>query len=206
MAGSGYLWRRLTLKERKELLLWRKDHRRPWHSPPHFPNYTHLHFLISAACYRHAPLIGFSLERLDSFSASLLEVLQQQASRTVAWCVLPNHYHALVETPNVLRLIYELGRLHGRTSHAWNGEENMRGRKVFHRATERFMRSERHFFATLNYVHHNPVHHGYAECWTEWQWSSAPEYIEQMGRGEATRIWKEYPLRAYGQKWDAADS
>ena len=34
------------------------------------------------------------------------------------------------------------------------------GRKVFFRAVERAMRSDRRFWATLNYVHHNPVHHG----------------------------------------------
>jgi putative transposase len=141
---------------------------------------------------------------MDGFSTTLLDLFQQHAARTVAWCVLPNHYHALVEAPNILKLLHELGRLHGRTSYAWNGEENTRGRQVFHRATERFMRSERHFFATVNYVHNNPVHHGYVRLWTEWRWSSAADYLAQMGRAEAERVWKEYPLRDYGKKWDDA--
>jgi len=204
MGEPRYLWRQLTPEQRQELLTWRKNNERPWHSPPHRPNYGHLHFLISASCYEHAPRIGFSPMRMDSFSAALLETLAQHATRTVAWCVLPNHYHALVESPNILRLLYELGRLHGRTSHSWNGEESTRGRQVFHRATERFMRSERHFFATLNYVHNNPVHHAYVRLWTEWPWSSAVEYLEQTGRAEAERIWKEFPLREYGKKWDEA--
>lgn len=204
MSTPRYIWRQLTPKQREEVLAWRKDNARPWHSPPHRPNYGHLHFLVSAACYEHAPHIGFSPKRMDGFSASLLELFQQHTARTVAWCVLPNHYHALVEAPNILKLLHELGRLHGRTSHAWNGEENTRGRQVFHRAVERFMRSERHFFATVNYVHNNPVHHGYVRLWTEWPWSSAAEYLEQMGRAEAERVWKEYPIRDYGKKWDDA--
>src|SRR6266550_5309962 len=57
------------------------------------------------------------------------------------------------------------------------------------------MRSERHFFATVNYVHNNPVHHGYVRLWTEWPWSGAAEYLAQMGRAEAERVWKEYPTR-----------
>lgn len=204
MSTPRYLWRQLTLEQREEVLDWRKAHDRPWHSPPHRPNYGHLYFLISAACFEHAPYIGLSPQRMDSFSIALSKVFQQHATRTVAWCVLPNHYHGLVEAPNILKLLHELGRLHGRTSHSWNGEENTRGRQVFHRATERFMRSERHFFATINYVHHNPVHHGYARLWTEWPWSSAAEYLEQMGRAEAGRVWKEYPIRDYGKKWDDA--
>ena len=80
-----------------------------------------------------------------------------------------------------------------------------RGRKVFFRAVERAMRSERHYWATLNYVHHNPVHHGYVERWTDWQWSSAPEYLAQTDLAEAKRIWCEYPLHDYGKAWDAPE-
>ena len=190
--------------QREEVLAWRKNTSRPWHSPPHRPNYGHRHFLITAACYEHAPHIGFSPKRMDDLSTALLKLLQERSEGTVAWCVLPNHYHALVDAPDILDLLHELGHLHGRTSHAWNGEENTRGRQVFHRATERFMRSERHFFATINYIHNNPVHHGYARLWTEWPWSSASDYLKHMGRAEAERVWKEYPIRDYGKKWDAA--
>ncbi len=203
MSAPRYLWRQLTPDQREEVLAWRKTNARPWHSPPHIANCEHGHFLTSAACYEHAPHIGFSPQRMDDFSAALLALLQHHATSTIAWCVLPNHYHALVEASNILKILHELGRLHGRTSHAWNGEEGTRGRQVFHRSTERFMRSERHFFATINYIHNNPVHHAYVRRWTEWPWSSAVEYLEQLGREEATRRWMEYPIDGYGKKWDA---
>jgi putative transposase len=205
MSTPRYIWRQLSAKQREEVLAWRKDNGRPWHSPPHRPNYGHLRFLVSAACYEHAAIIGLYPRRMEDFSSALLDVFRRHATRTVAWCVLPNHYHALVETPDILKLLHELGRLHGRSSHTWNDEDNKRGRQVFHRVIERFMRSERHFFATLNYVHNNPVHHNYARLWTDWPWSSAPEYVEQMGRAEAVRIWKEYPVLDYGEKWDKAE-
>jgi len=202
MSAPRYIWRQLTSSQRKNLLAWRKDNARPWHAPPHRPNYGKLQFLVSGACYEHAPIIGFSPQRMDSFSAGLLEQFQSHGAKTISWCVLPNHYHALVETPNILGLLHELGRLHGRTSHAWNGDEKSRGRQVFHRATERFMRSERHFFATINYINNNPAHHGYVRLWSDWPWSSAAEYLESMGRSEVERVWNEYPIRDYGQHWD----
>ncbi len=142
---------------------------------------------------------------MDAFAHDLLTIFATRVSQTFAWCVLPNHYHALVETPDVRGLLRELGRLHGRSAHAWNGEENARGRKVFFRAVERAMRSERHYWATLNYVHHNPVRHGYVERWTDWRWSSAADYLAQTGAEEAKRIWREYPLKDYGQGWDAPE-
>ncbi len=206
MARPVYLWRQLTPEQQEDLLAWRKERHYPWHSPPHRPNFGHLHFLISAACYEHQPHIGLSSERLSRFTEAWLALLSGHAARMVAWCVLPNHYHALVETQNVLGLLWELGRFHGRTSHDWNGEEDTRGRQVFHRATERFMRSERHLWATINYVHHNPVRHGYVRRWTDWPWSSAQDYLRGMGREEAVRVWNSFPIRDYGKEWDPEDA
>ena len=139
---------------------------------------------------------------MDDFSRDLLAVFAAHASQTFGWCVLPNHYHALVEAPDVKNLLRGLGLFHGRTSYAWNGEEKTRGRKVFYRAVERAIRSERHYWATLNDVHHNPVRHGYVERWTDWRWSSATEYLAQMGLEEAKRVWLDYPVRDYGKDWD----
>jgi len=67
------------------------------------------------------------------------------------------------------------------------------------------MKSKRHFWATLNYVHHNPVHHGYVQGWQDWPWSSAEEFLAQVGHAEALRIWKQYPLMDYGKKWDVGE-
>jgi putative transposase len=139
---------------------------------------------------------------MDSFSELLLSACREHILKMEAWCVLPNHYHVLVATSAIEKLLAELGRFHGRTSYYWNGEENLRGRKVFYRAAERTMRSERHFYATLNYVHHNPVHHKYVSRWDQWPWGSAVQFLKTMERDEAVRIWKEHPIREYGNGWD----
>jgi len=205
MSKPLYLWRQLTSKQREELLVWRKERGYPWHSPPHRPNFGHLRFLISAACFEHHHFIGQTPERIEDFSRDLLRQLNLYANQTFAWCVLPNHYHVLVEALDIKELLHELGQLHGRTSHLWNGEDNTRGRKVFFRAVERSMRSDRHFWATLNYIHHNPVRHGYVEKWTGWPWSSAGQYLGQTGMEAAKRIWRDFPIRDYGKDWDKPD-
>lgn len=203
MSKPRYLWRHLTPKQRDELLAWRRERSYPWHSPPHRPNFGHLRFLISAACFEHRHYIGHTPERMDNFARDLLAVFSAYAKQTFAWCVLPNHYHALVEAPDIKALLLALGQFHGRTSHLWNGEEMIRGRKVFFRSVERAMRSDRHYWATINYIYHNPVHHGYVDRWTSWPWSSAREYLAQTGIADARRIWLDYPIRDYGKSWDA---
>jgi putative transposase len=64
------------------------------------------------------------------------------------------------------------------------------------------MKSERHFWASLNYVHHNPVHHGYVKHWQDWPWSDAKVFLEKIGHGKALEIWGNYPILDYGKKWD----
>ena len=197
-----YLWRKLTLDEREQLLAERIARRRPWHSPPRWGDDEKTLFHLTAACYEHAPLFGFTAERMDGFVRDLQTVLESATKRTFAWCVLTNHYHLLVETQNLRATTKALGQLHGRVSFAWNGAEGLRGRKCFQRVADRAIRNDRHFWATMNYIHHNPVRHGYVEKWTEWPWSSAHDFLGGVGREAAARLWREYPLHDYGAGWD----
>ena len=109
----------------------------------------------------------------------------------------------LVETADIQSFLKELGRFHGSTSYRWNGQDNARGRRVWFRAVERSMRSERHYLASLNYIHHNPVKHGYVDKWQDWPFSSAREYLERVGNKDAQRIWRDYPVLDYGVEWDS---
>jgi putative transposase len=119
-----------------------------------------------------------------------------------AWCVLPSHYHVLLRAERVCEAISALGRLHGRTSFRWNGEDNARGRQVWCKAADRHMRSAAHYWATVNYIHHNPVKHGYVGRWQDWPYSSAIEYLAAVGPGRAAELWHAYPVLDYGRGWD----
>jgi putative transposase len=193
--------RKLSEAHTQELLKERKAKKFPTHAPPPFwqlAGYYH----ISAACYEHKHIIGKSPTRMERFCIDLLDELEKITLDISAWCVLPNHYHSLVNIENLKSFMKELGKFHGRTSYNWNGEENCRGRKVWFNAGDRYIRSERHFWATMNYIHHNPVRHKYVKKWTEWPYSSVHEFLEEVGRERAAEIWHKYPLRDYGKGWD----
>jgi putative transposase len=198
----AYLWRKLTPEQRVGLRAWREQRSFPWHSPPHAVRGAGRYHL-TAACLNHEPHIGASPERIGEFCQALLAAISPVTTGIHSWCVLPNHYHLLVSVPDLRRAIWALGRLHGRTSFDWNKKENVRKRQVWHAAADRFMRSERHFWATMNYIHHNPVHHGYVRRWQDWPYSSVQEFLTSLTRDEAERIWREHPLDKYGEGWDA---
>lgn len=192
----------MTPEQRVEIVEYRRLRMRPLHSPPHLKFEGLRQFFITAACYEHKHHIGLNHERMTNFEADLLTACEKFAVTTYAWCVLPNHYHVLVRTDDIDALRRELGLLHGRTSYNWNGEENQRGRQVWFNCFDRVIKSHRHFWASVNYIHHNPIHHGYVDKWLDWPWSSAAEFLERVGRERALEIWLEFPILDYGKKWD----
>ena len=196
-----YRWRRMTAAQREAALTHRQENRLPWHGPPHFAGESGL-YLITAACYEHRPHLALPPTRLADFEMELLNEVLSQSRKIFAWVILPNHYHLLVDAPDVMALLCTLGQLHGRTSYRWNGEDESRGRHVWHRAAETGMKSERHFWASFNYVLHNAVRHGYVDRWQDWPYSNAARYLAEVGRDEAERCWREYPLLDYGKGWD----
>ena len=197
-----YLWRKLTEKQREDALQYRKTRHFPKHSLPHFDFEGEQRYLISSACYEHSHIISKSHERMSECEEEILEVCRKGSLEIYAWCILPNHYHILLKTAEIKELRNEIGRFHGRSSFRWNGEDNTRGRSIWRNCFERKIKSARHFYASLNYVLHNAVHHGYVEHWQDWVWSNATEYLENIGKEKAIAMWKEYPILDYGSKWD----
>ncbi len=142
---------------------------------------------------------------MAKFESRLLEIILNHTENILGWCVLPNHYHVLIETLNIKRVAKELGLLHGKSSYYWNKEDDQKGRKCWHRCADRAMRSERHKWVTLNYIHHNPVHHKYVDRWQDWPFSSAGSYLESISSEIADERWENYPLKDYGKGWDDPD-
>ncbi len=197
-----YNWRKLTDSERSRVLAERKFERRPWHAPHHVERSGATSYIFTAACFEHKHIIGASPERIAECESELLDICDRTSAKLFAWCVLPNHYHLLIGTDNLGSLLAAIGRYHGSSSYRWNGEDGKRGRKVWFRSVERSMKSEGHFYASLNYIHHNPVKHGYVTRWQDWPYSSAGQYLIEVGRTRALETWEKYPVLDYGKEWD----
>jgi putative transposase len=119
-----------------------------------------------------------------------------------AWAVLPNHYHLLVHVTEfgVLGDVFRL--VHGPTAREWNLQDDALGRKVWYRFADRAIRSERHFYTSLNYIHYNAVKHGWVKSPYDWDPSSVHWYLAHEGREWLRDSWVRYPVRDYGQGWD----
>lgn len=195
-----YDFRNWTLDQRCEVIATRIQRGYPWHSPPHV-DAPGCFRIITAACFEHSHFLSSS-ERISWFEHELLEHLRNEGLECTAWVVLSNHYHLLVKIENIKEFVRSLGQLHGRTAHEINGMDQTRGRQVWYRCQDRIMRNERHYYTSLNYIHNNPVKHGYVKLWGQWPYSSFHWYLQTKGREWLTEIWRSYPVRNYGDSWD----
>jgi len=93
--------------------------------------------------------------------------------RLLAWSVMPNHVHALIETLPGFPL--------GDIVHSWKSFTAKQANKLLDRAGEfwmpdyfdRYIRDEKHLAAVTDYIEQNPVKAGLVRSAGDWRWSSA---------------------------------
>ena len=87
-----------------------------------------------------------------------------------------------------------LGQLHGGISRQLNLRDGVLGRQVWHNYWDTCIRTEADLWTRFNYVHHNPVKHGYAERPDQWPFSSYAFYLRTKGKEWLSDCWQRYPV------------
>ncbi len=142
--------------------------------------YYHLvnHAAGSELLFRNEENYNFFLKRYSHYMPSVCS--------TVAYCLMPNHIHILVRIHSERTLQKHpkyKGNLHKLVMQEWSNLLNSYAKsynKVFNRKgalwidyTKRFViESEVYLTNTINYIHQNPVKHGFVESLEDWQHSS----------------------------------
>ena len=92
--------------------------------------------------------------------------------RLHAWCIMPNHFHVLIElwqTP--------LGKI----LHSWKSYTSKAANKLLRRAGtfweedyfDHYIRDEQHFWRVVRYIENNPTKAKLVRAPEDWEWSSA---------------------------------
>src|ERR1044071_2562998 len=118
-----YEYRKLSPKEREEIVRYRSQKGYPLHAPPH-PFRGAGAYLISAANFEHKTIMSSSNRRTD-FETLLLNSIKEVTENIIAWVILPNHYHVLMLVQSLGAVSSALKYLHGRTSREWNIEDDL---------------------------------------------------------------------------------
>lgn len=91
--------------------------------------------------------------------------------RLIAWCVMPNHVHVVIE--QTLDLAGTVRRWKSWTAREINSVLKRTGPIWRREYFDRFARDEKHLHTMVHYVEHNPVAAGVVASAIDWRWSSA---------------------------------
>ena len=130
--------------------------------------------------------------------------------RLLAWCIMPNHVHALIETRAghpLAKVVHswksftakEINKALGRSGAVWQ-------REYF----DRYIRDDRHMQAVVEYIEENPVKAKLVDRAEKWAFSSAARRGENVGEGMTraggTPALQSHPSTSLGMeyKWKRA--
>ena len=107
--------------------------------------------------------------------------------RLIAWVVMPNHVHVLIETIE--------GHPLQRIVHSWKSFTANKANQILGRSGrfwfpdyfDRYVRDERHLNNAVRTIHWNPVKAGLVESPDDWPFSSASWALGGSGRGVGCR-------------------
>jgi putative transposase len=186
--------------QRQDVVSYRKLQGLPLHSPPHFEDGIKT-YLLTAAIYEHKHIMASANRRMDFQEKLVIRLSDAENFNLYAWAVLPNHYHILVKA-DLNKIKNVIARLHNGIATQWNCEDNCAGRKAWHRFSDRHIRNDDHYWASVNYIHKNPVKHGYASDLSEWPAGSFNIFQETIGKDRMSLILQNYPVDDMGAVWD----
>lgn len=93
--------------------------------------------------------------------------------RLIAWCIMPNHVHAVIEQGQSFPLANIIQSWKSASSHQINTYLRREGRLWRREYFDRFMRDDDHLSTTIAYVENNPVQAGFVSIPSDWSFSSA---------------------------------
>jgi putative DNA methylase len=93
--------------------------------------------------------------------------------RTLAWCIMPNHVHWLIETVPEHALDRIMQSVKGFTGKAANQLLGQHGEFWEREYCDRAIRDAEHLRNTVEYIHNNPVKARLVTHPEQWRWSSA---------------------------------
>ena len=116
------------------------------------------------------PLFLFDDDR-RMFLALLGNVVRSHELTCIAWCLMSNHHHLVVQTPHE-GLPSAFQELHGCYSRAFNKIHGRSAHLFRNRYGSRLVESDADLLGVCRYVAYNPVEAGLCREPADWPWSS----------------------------------
>ena len=116
---------------------------------------------------------------------AFIELLQESAElwavKISAYCLMSNHYHLLLQTPQG-NLSRYMRHLNGVYTQRYNRVHNCDGTLFRGRYKAILVEEDPYLLELVRYIHRNPLRAGIIEKLDQYQWSSHPGYLSRSPR------------------------
>ncbi|MBN1355086.1 transposase [bacterium] len=130
------------------------------------------------------------------FIRLLQETAERWNLRVAAYCLMPNHYHLLVQTPEA-NLSRCMRHIDGVYTQWFNHVHDLDGALFRGRYKSILIDEDNYLLRLIRYIHGNPVKAGLVEEIDRYTWSSHTGYISSDARWDW--IYKEYVLSKFSK-------
>jgi len=122
-------------------------------------------------------------EDYSRFIDLLIEITEIWNAKIAAYCLMSNHYHVLLQTPdgNISRCMRHLNGLY--TQH-YNRIHGFDGQLFRGRYKSVLVSNDNHLLQLVRYIHKNPVKAGMVKEMPDYEWSSYKGYLSYSKKWE----------------------
>ena len=117
---------------------------------------------------------------VDADRQAFINVLQEAADlwnlRIAAFCLMSNHYHILLQTPDG-NLSRGMRHINGVYTQRFNRRHEKEGQLFRGRYKSVLVEEDNHLLEVMRYIHRNPLNAGIVASLNDYQWSSHTGYL-----------------------------
>ncbi|WP_274571111.1 REP-associated tyrosine transposase [Neisseria leonii] len=132
-------------------------------------------YFFTVVTHKRQPILTTDTVR-TALRQAVMTVREQYPFENVAWVLLPDHMHIIWRLPDGDGNFSERWRQIKRRTQFQLGSSVKLWQNRF---WEHLIRDEKDFEHHFDYLHFNPVKHGYAQTVADWQFSTFHRYVKQ---------------------------
>ena len=129
-----------------------------------------------------------------------VEIIKESAElfniKVVAYCLMPNHYHLLLHTPDG-NLSRYMRQINGIYAQRFNRVHQYDGQLFRGRYKNILVEVDSYLLELLRYIHKNPLRAGLSNDLNDYEWSSHRGYLSDAKRWDW--LYKEFPLSMFSK-------
>lgn len=144
---------------------------------PRFPRkYTETSFLHVMTQGINKSFIFEKAEDIKYYIKNMYELQEEHKLKIIAYCIMNNHAHILIQTEDIQGLSKYMQRLNTRYGKYYNNKYNRVGFIFRNRYKSEGIYNEEHLYNCIKYIYDNPVKAGICKKASEYPYSNYKEY------------------------------